>query len=305
MIKKTVSAVIIICMLLTGTMTASAAPIQSAVSELYSVEGTYTDDVGNREEYSYHVPQINDNTPDADEINAEIAKNFGETVEDAFHRMEGGFSLVCRNTGWKAFWNDRQMFLILRADTPNDLIEYAAYGYDFDSKSRITNEMILEQQRISIDDYLENLKEAAKSLFEEKNAGYPEDKREDGDYGNLLKRTMEMQTMELPMYLDQEGEIAVITEICVFAGSGRYKYLIRPFEHHINIVGDRFLIESCPETAKAGETVTILTYDVTDGDKTIEVSGADVVSLDWFEYQFVMPSHDVDVRAEFIGNGLA
>ena len=27
--------------------------------------------------------------------------------------------------------------------------------------------------------------------------------------------------------------------------------------------------------------------------------------IDWFEYQFVMPPHDVEVSAQFIGNGLA
>ena len=303
--KRTISVLIVFCLLLTCTLTAFAEPQRDAVSELYSVEGSYTDDVGNRGNYSYHVPQINDSTPDAEEINDEIAESFGEDVESEFHHMEGGFSLTCQNIGWKAFWNDHQLFLLLSADTPTDLIDYAAYGYDFDTGSRITNEMILEQRGISEEEYLENLREAAKSLFLEMNAGYPVDRREDGDYENLLKQTLEWQTLEQPMYLDRDGEIAVITEIRVFAGAGRISKLIRPFEHHINVIGDQYLIESCPETAKAGETVTIMTCDVTDGDKVIEVSGADVVSIDWFEYQFVMPPHDVEVSAEFIGNGLA
>ena len=305
MMKRTASALLILCLLLSGSITAMAEPVQSAVSELYSAEGTYTDNVGNQGNYSYHIPQICDDTPDAEEINAEIAKRFGDTVEGEFHRMKDGFSLTCMNVGWKAFWNGSQLFLLLSADTPNDLVEYAAYGYDYGTGSRITNEMILQQQGISEEEYLENLKEAAKSMFVKMNASYPDDKLEEGDYGKLLEQTMEWQTMEQQMYIDRDGEIAVIAEICAFAGAGKYKQLIRPFEHHINIVGDRFLIESCPETARAGEIVTIMTWDVTDGDKVIEVSGADVVSIDWFEYQFVMPPHDVDVRAEFIGHELA
>ena len=303
--KRTASALLILCLLLGGSITAAAEPVPSAVAELYSAEGTYTDGVGNQGNYSYHIPQISADTTDAEEINAEIAEKFGAVVEDEFRRMKGGFSLGCRNVGWKAFWNDRQLFLLLSADTPNDLIEYAAYGYDYDTGSRITNEKILEQRGISEEAYLENLKEAAKSMFVKMNAGYPADKLEEGDYDKLLQQTMEWQTMEQQMYIDQDGEIAVIAQICVFAGAGKYKQLIRPFEHNISIVGDHYLIESCPKTAKAGETVRILTCDVTDGDKAIEVTGVDVVSVDWFEYQFVMPSHDVEVQAKFIANGLA
>ena len=303
--KKTISALIILCLLLSCSITAMAEPVRSAVSELYSVEGTYTDDIGNQGCYSYHIPQISDDTPDAEEINSEIAMKYGAIVEGEFHRMNEGFSLGCMNVGWKAFWNDSQLFLLLRADTSNDLIEYDAYGYDYDTGSRITNKMILEQRGISEEEYLENLREAAKSQFVKMNADYPADKREDGDYDKLLKQTTEWQTMEQQMYIDQDGEIAVIAEICVFAGAGRYKQLVRPLEHNINIIGDHSLIESCPEAAKAGETVRILTYDVTDGDTVIEVNGADVVNIDWTEYQFVMPSHDVDVQIEFIGNGLA
>ena len=124
-------------------------------------------------------------------------------------------------------------------------------------------------------------------------------------YDELLNRTLQWQTMDQPMYMDQDGELTTIAEIGVFAGAGRYKQLVRAFEHNINLVGDSNLIESCPKTARTGETVTILTYDITDGDKVIEVSGADVVRVNWIEYQFVMPPHDVDVKVKFIGNGLA
>ena len=48
-------------------------PRKNAVCELYSEDGYYEDGVGNREIYSYHLPQINADTPAALEINAEIA----------------------------------------------------------------------------------------------------------------------------------------------------------------------------------------------------------------------------------------
>ena len=302
--KKAVSVLILLCIVLSGTAAAAAEPVQSAVCELYSAEGTYTDGVGNTERYSYHVPQLTADTPDAREINAEIADQYGELVKSQFKYMDGGFSISCRNAGWQAFWDGNQLFLLLSSDTPNDVVDYSAYGYDFDTGARITNAMILRKRGISEEEYLENLREAARSMFVKMNRGIPEDKLGGPEYEQLLELTLQWQTIDQPIYIDRDGEIAVIAEIGAFAGAGKYKQLIRPLEHDINIIGDRYLIESCPEKARAGETVTIMTYDVTDGDKVITASGVDLV-IDWFEYQFVMPSRDVEVQAEFIGNELA
>ena len=227
--RKSLCVLLVLCLLLSGSAAAQAAPIPSAVSELYSAEGVYTDDIGNRKSYSYHVPQLRDDTPDAREINAEIAEKYGGEAEDEFRRMEGGFSLCCGSIGWEAFWSGRQLFLLLRADTPNDLVEYDACGYDFETGSRITNEELLEQRGLSEEEYLAALREAARAAFERLNAAYPEERRADGDYEALWERTREGQTMEQPMYIDRDGELAVIAEICVFAGAGRYKLPLRPF----------------------------------------------------------------------------
>lgn len=107
------------------------------------------------------------------------------------------------------------------------------------------------------------------------------------------------------MFIDQFGEIETIALIGTMAGAGQYYHLVTPFVHHISIVGDSGLVESCPETAHAGETVTVSLYDATDGDLEISAEGVDGTRVGWLEYQFVMPAHDVDVKVEFIGNGLA
>ena len=65
-------------------------PHKNAVTELYSAEGTYTDDVGNIESYSYHVPQLNADSSDAKEINQEISDHFAYYVEAQLENMEGG-----------------------------------------------------------------------------------------------------------------------------------------------------------------------------------------------------------------------
>ena len=187
----------------------------------------------------------------------------------------------------------------------NSIANLERYGYDFETDSRVTNEMILEQRGISEEEYLENLRETARSKFETAHSGIPADILETSDYAELMERTMEWQTLDEPMFIDQYGEIETIALIGAMAGAGRYYRLVTPFVHQINIVGDSDLVESCPETAHVGETVTVSLYDVTDGDMEISADGVDGTRVGWMGYQFVMPAHDVDVHVEFISNGLA
>lgn len=306
MMKKPISVFLAVVMILAFGASASAEGLrQNPVYELYSAEGVYTDSVGNEDTYSYHVPQIFADSAAAEEINREIAANFGERVETQFRNMEGGHSIWCGNTEWHAYWNGNQLFLLIKADIDGDCDEYGAYGYDFDTDSRVTNEMLLEQRGISEEEYLENLKESARSKFVKGISGIPADLLETSDYAELLEKTLAWQTMEAPMFVDQFGEIETIALIGAMAGAGRYYHLLTPFVHQINIVGDSDLVASCPETAHAGDTVTVSLYDATDGDLEISVEGVDGTRVDWLEYQFVMPAQDVDVKVEFIGNGLA
>lgn len=307
--KKTVSVCLSVLLIFTVLPAAFAdQTYQNAVSELYSADGYYEDDVGNQETYSYHVPQINADTPAAQEINAEITESFGKRVETQFKYMEGGFSLWSWHTEWEAFWNGSQVFLLITSDETGDYEEYGAWGYDFETGERVTNEMILDQKGISEEQYMAKLRDAVTVLFEDLYTPIPEGVETTLTHDSLLEETLGWLSADRPIFLNRNGEIETWVEIATPAGAGKYNHLVSLFEHgthRIEVVGDTYLVESCPETAKAGETVTIMTYDVTDGDKEISVNGADIESIDWFEYQFIMPDHDVEVRVEFVGNGLA
>ena len=64
--KKMISLYLMVCLFVSLAIPSFAEPIQGAISELYSAEGYYEDSVGNRENYSYHVPQIASTSADAD-----------------------------------------------------------------------------------------------------------------------------------------------------------------------------------------------------------------------------------------------
>lgn len=230
--KKTASVLLALCLLLSFTAAACAeAPVQNAVLELCSAEGIYTDSVGNTEQYSYHVPQIYANSLAADEMNAEIAERFGKVAESQFENMEGGYSLWSRNVEWHAYWSGTWLFLLITADTEGSFTDYAAYGYDFGTDARITNEMILQQKGITEEEYLENLKEKVGLMFEDMYGKYPEKDREAFGYDELLEKTLGWLDAEQPMFLDGMGEVETIVKIASVAGAEWYYHLATPFAY--------------------------------------------------------------------------
>ncbi len=298
-------------LLAVSSMACAEQPGQNAVSELYSADGFYVDGVGNSSSYSYHVPQISSSTPEAEKINSEIAEKFGTVVEDQFRSMEGGYSLWAWHVGWQAFWNDTQLFLLLTADEDSDITIYDAYGYDFDSDCRVTDKMILEQRGICRNEYKEKLKEKAQLLVEEYYSRIPETHRDQSVYDEMLDSTLGWLDRDQPMFINEYGDIVTIVKVATIAGAGWCYRFAEPFSdvpdgaHAIRISGDVDLVESCPSSAKAGDSVMVRIYDVTDGDVEIEAVDAEGMRIDWQEYGFVMPDHEVEVRVEFIDYGLA
>ena len=81
-------------------------------------------------------------------------------------------------------------------------------------------------------------------------------------HDSLLEDTLGWLNADTPVFLNQFGEIETWAAIAVPAGAGRYDHLVTLSSdktYRIRLIGDTYLVESCPETAKAGETVTVLT----------------------------------------------
>ncbi len=66
-------------------------------------------------------------------------------------------------------------------------------------------------------------------------------------------------------------------------------------QHAIVVITDKDLVNECPTSAKAGDTVRIRTNEVLDVDTVVTVTGADVTQTRGLEYEFVMPDHQVAV----------
>ncbi len=226
MMKRTFSLLLVLCMLAALSVNAFAEmPRADAVRELYTAEGFYFDEIGNEYVYNYHVPQINDDTPAADEINAEIAEEFGKIVEYQFDNMEDELSLWCRDISWISSWSGSELFLLVCAHEESDITKYHAFAYDFASGERLTNEMILRERGITPEEYAERLREKVISTFEERNAFLSEEKRE-LIYDNMLSSTLSWLEDNEDIFIDRFGQIEVPVRFCSIAGAGYYYHIV-------------------------------------------------------------------------------
>ena len=232
--KKILAWLLVLCMLAANSAAALAeAPAlhKNRVKELYSTEGMYTDDMGNVENYSFHVPQIDADTPNAGKINREIAKTFGQLVEYQFENMRDGLSLWSWECGWHAYWYGSQLFLLVSSEEEGGFTNYAAYGYDFENDRRVTNTMILSELGISEQTYMDNLREKVQLMFESMYGHLPERDKEMFGYDKMLEKTMSWLDMEQPMYIDGTGQIVTIVKIASIAGADWYYHLATPFAY--------------------------------------------------------------------------
>ena len=77
--------------------------------------------------------------------------------------------------------------------------------------------------------------------------------------------------------------------------------------YKITLDAKKYMVESCPKRARAGETVIVKTAVVSDGDIHVAVNG----NADFGEfiglgiYTFKMPAEDVTVHVWATSNGLA
>ena len=228
--KRSFSVLLILCLMLACSVPAFADQTYKAtVCELYSVDGHYEDDIGNAVNYSFHVPLIHASSEDAKAINAEITERFGGRVETQFGYMKEGLSLWCWRTEWKAYWSGNQLFLLIMAEMNGDCYDYAAYGFDFDTGCRVTNEMILEQRGISEEEYLENLREKVAFMYEDQYVPIPEGVKTDLTYEKLLDQTLSWLDMDQPMLINEFGEIETIVKLVTVAGSGWKYAMATPF----------------------------------------------------------------------------
>lgn len=200
-------------------------PDDSMITELYAEEGSYADEWGNQYEYSWHIPQLNEESEAAEAINTYISDTFGTLVEEEKSKMELQASMDYTDIAWERFWNESRLFLKLTADC-GSWKEIDVVCYDFAEKKQLTTADIIKEAGLTEEAYLAALKRAAFDCFD---TAYTDNMTADEyyeDFGGYLFRaecaSEEYINMEQPVYIDDEGRLKAIIPIPSIAGATYY-----------------------------------------------------------------------------------
>ena len=138
-----------------------------AVTELYSEEGEGASGDGFSYKYSFHVPQIKDDTADAADINQEIASTYGEIAKECLESVQEKESPYCSSVEYESFHSGELLSLVLKCAYFYDGFEgYTVYSYDTAKGVRLTNEDILKMQNMTEAEYLTAHANSIKVRFE-------------------------------------------------------------------------------------------------------------------------------------------
>ena len=190
------------------------------VTELYSVD----DEIVNEEydyvvEYSYHVPQIDDDTPGAAEINSEIAAVYGGLVERSLNEIEQGELTGCASITYEAYQSgDIFSLVLLCTEYFEGYEEYGTYNYDTRKGVRLGNEKVLEKKGLTGEEYLSALRRAAVKYYDNLYFNQWDEMGEwclAGAYQERRAFTVSERniTMDLPLYIDNSGKLHTIVPI--------------------------------------------------------------------------------------------
>ena len=141
----------------------------SLITEAISKEGSFTDEHGQEWDYSYHIPQLADDTADAESINKAIMNILSG---DAQATLSSSSVTKMPEThyadiSWQSHWNGSLLSLSLHlTGWASDIVSYEVYHYDFASGRRLTNAQLLDRFEIDVDDFTAALRRAAAQTFD-------------------------------------------------------------------------------------------------------------------------------------------
>ncbi len=235
-----------------GTESASDAEeelrVQDLVQDAFSRTETVTLYEDTSIEVDYHVPEILSDSEGAKEINREIMEDCQELTQEL---SEENFAW-CR-VEYEAYLNGDILSLLL---TKHSIFEgdirYYAYNLNMKTGRKMEQRDLIQslefetrQGESAEDAMLRYIRKAAayqsdqemQSFFESDYHGQTDTQELQYMYAWYLMMRMETLqedniSLELPMYLNEQGELQVVVPVYVMAGAGVYDEILTPLEEH-------------------------------------------------------------------------
>ena len=115
----------------------------SRIATLYDVEFSYTDPYGNKDTYFYQVPQIDDDTEGAKNINEMIGYRFGYLVERALDARSRNDFIDTSYIIWVSNWDGPLLSLQITSSDAMYNHDVGSYHYNFDTGQELSNPEML------------------------------------------------------------------------------------------------------------------------------------------------------------------
>ena len=224
-----------------GASTPAPAPGEryndSLITEAISKEGTFTDEYDQDWDYSYHIPQLADDTADAEAINEDILERFGSDAQASLSSVDASKmpETYYADISWQSHWNGSLLSLSLRLTSwASDIASHEVYHYDFASGKRLTNAQVLDRFDVGEEDFIAALRRAAAQEFDDVHAplGMPGLSASDEDFGsqcielNVLRAwTIAEENLSMDdalFFPNGDGSFTAFQLIGSPAGAGQY-----------------------------------------------------------------------------------
>lgn len=196
------------------------------ISELYSEDGSGSDSEGTEYTYSYHVPQIKDDTPGAASINEEISSLYGEIAQAGLKSVKNRELPDCHLVTFESYRHGNVISLVIKCVSFYEYYEeFNVYNYDTAKGVRLTNADILAMKEVTQEQYLYAVRRAAAKRYDDQSFPIWEDLNfvsNDSPWVYQERRLWTLSsnniTPDLPLYLDHDGAIHTVAAIGCHAG---------------------------------------------------------------------------------------
>lgn len=195
----------------------------SLITELYTMDGNYTDEWDNEYTYSLHVPQVSADSADAKALNREIAETYQADVDALQDALENGYSLTVSDIAWESHWTGSLLSLVVSAQYPDASNSYNVYHFDFANGKRLTGAEVLDALDVDGDALLTETRRAAARTFDNMYAGVDTMDADTARYlAPLRARTIAMVDEDVLFVPNPDGSFIAYLDIGSIAGAGWY-----------------------------------------------------------------------------------
>ena len=195
----------------------------SLITELYTMDGSYTDEWDNEYTYSLHVPQVSADSADAEALNREIAETYQADVDALQDALDNGYSITVSDIAWESHWTGSLLSLVVSAQYPDASNSYNVYHFDFADGKRLTGAEVLAALNVDGNAFLTEVHRAAAQTFDNMYAGV--DVMDAGTAGYLVPlraMTIAMADGDVPFVPNPDGSFIAYLNIGSIAGAGWY-----------------------------------------------------------------------------------